>query len=198
MEVRAEINEGGCFCWMTPRYAKSAHNTCPTRLTKGIFLCNGRPDWNTKDSGDGAWIGMKCISDEHVSAPPPPIPPTPSKLLPSSKPFSAIATSSINPAAALAVLAIIADSVENATESALVRKSPTPALASSEGCGRHATCITFQNSLSDNSDRDVEHTEPQPSYRNKKVWDDWRWLGKMIANSTKSSIDWRSIPHRTC
>ena len=54
---------------------------------------------------------------------------------PSSKPLSAIATSSINPAAAaLAGLAVIADSV---TESALVRMSPTPALASSVGQLHH-------------------------------------------------------------
>ena len=70
-----------------------------------------------------------------MSAPPPPIPLSPSKFLSSSKPLPAIATFSIDSAAAaLAALAVIADSV---TESALVRMWPTPALASSAGQLHH-------------------------------------------------------------
>jgi len=64
-------------------------------------------------------------ADEDETAPPQ-VAVSPSKFLSSSKPLSAMATSTLNPAAAaLAALAVISDSVENSTETTLDLKNPT-------------------------------------------------------------------------
>ena len=113
------------------------------------------------------------------------VPVSPPKFLPSSKPLSAIATSNINPAAsALAALAVIADSVENSTEISLDSKHATiisslltspvhdpPMLATSTSSGVEATPAASRSRTAspDNSDRDEELTEPQPTYRSKRA-----------------------------
>ena len=64
-------------------------------------------------------------ADEDETAPPQ-VAVSPSIFLSSSKPLSAMATSTLNPAAAaLAALAVISDSVENSTETTLDLKNPT-------------------------------------------------------------------------
>jgi hypothetical protein len=147
----------------------------------------------------------------------PPIPASPSKFLPGTKPLSAIATSSINSAAtALAALAAIADSVENTTEtvlelknlSTLPQKSPIrdpPSATNASSSAEVTLDASRSRTLSpDNSDGDEEATEPQPAYsrnkrttrrappRSRKASEDWRRLGKPPArmpNSKKPSVD---------
>ncbi len=148
----------------------------------------------------------------------PQIPVSNPKFLPSSKPLSAIATSAINPAAALAALAVIADSVENNTETTLdlknttiissptAKKSPVhepPLLAtstSSSGVEATPAASRSRTASPDNSDRDEELTELQPTYRTKRATrpprskkpSDWRRLGKppaRLPHYKKPSLD---------
>ena len=137
----------------------------------------------------------------------------------SSKPLSAIATSTINPAAAaLAALAMIANSVENNTETTLdlkntiipplsTRKSPVnepslPATGTSSVVEAATPTASRSRTVSpDNSGEEL--TEPQPTYRSrrptrraplrsKKPSDDWRQLVKPLVrspNSKKLTID---------
>lgn len=140
---------------------------------------------------------------------------SPSKFLPSSKPLSSIATSAINPAAsALAALAVIADSVENVSETAIelnhaistARKSPIhePSLLAVNTSGVEAILDASRSRTPspENSDKDDEPAEPQPAHRNKRVTrrapartkkasDDWRRLTKPVRspNSKKPSLE---------
>jgi hypothetical protein len=118
-----------------------------------------RQEWRREDEGRQ--------SDKVKTSPQ--IPVSPRKSIPSSKPLSAIATSTINTAAsALAALAVIADSVE--TETALDLKYATPHHQPPEGrqclkpyayiicSGSYSCCITFETASPDNFDRDEEFT----------------------------------------
>jgi hypothetical protein len=136
----------------------------------------------------------------------PKVPVSPSKFLPSSKPRSAIATSNINPAAAaLAALAVIADSVENNTDisldskhTAIISSAPTSRkspvhepllLATSASSGVVATPAASRSRTAspDNSDRDEELTESQPIYRSKRA------TRPAPPRSKKPSDDWREL-----
>jgi len=135
----------------------------------------------------------------------PQIPVSSPKFLPSSKPLSAIATSTINPAAAaLAALAVIADSVENNTETTLdlkdttislsssTRKSPAhehslPATSSSSVVVEATPAVSRSRTASPDNSGDEELTEPQPTYRSRRT------TRRAPPRSKKPSDDWRRL-----